>query len=51
MAFKKSYGFRRSTAGLKRCLECKEILTTEEYDNGYDYHLKCYIKLKKEGKI
>jgi hypothetical protein len=40
-------GSRRGTAGLKRCSLCGEILTTEQYDKGYDYHLECYKKIKK----
>ena len=37
----------RSTAGLKRCSLCGKILTTEQYNKGYDYHLECYKKTKK----
>jgi hypothetical protein len=40
---RKSY---QSTARLKKCSKCGEILTTEEYEKGYDYHLKCYLEIK-----
>ena len=53
MAFKKRYGSSRSTVGLKRCKAsgCNGILTTEEYNSGYDYHLKCYLELKGKNKL
>jgi ribosomal protein L37AE/L43A len=38
--------YKRSTTGLKKCSKCGEILTTEEYEKGYDYHLKCYLEIK-----
>ncbi len=38
--------YKGGTARLKRCSLCNKILTTEEYNKGYDYHLKCYIKIK-----
>lgn len=41
------YSSRRSISGLKKCKFCGEILTTEQYKKGYDYHLECYKKLKK----
>ena len=40
-------GSGRSIAGLKKFSLCGKILTTEQYNKGYDYHLECYNKIKK----
>ncbi len=50
MGYKKGSYYNKSTARLKKCSKCGEILTTEEYNNGYDYHLKCYIAIKGKSK-